>query len=97
VEQLSSDESTKAAGRVNAVRIEAARAQGLAEGQTQVDVATFIEWVTARRFRVRNDWRQLDQPVAVLSFHGRDRPGRCPVLQGALGYAQMVGALLQRD
>ena len=40
-------ENTKASGRVNALRIDAARAQGLAEGQTQVDIATFIQWVNA--------------------------------------------------
>jgi hypothetical protein len=40
-------ESTKAAGRTNALRIEAARAQGLAQAQTQVDVATFIQWTNA--------------------------------------------------
>jgi ferric-dicitrate binding protein FerR (iron transport regulator) len=41
-------ETTKASGRVNAVRIQAARADGLARNQTQVDVATFIAWVDAR-------------------------------------------------
>lgn len=40
-------EQTKASSRTNAVRIEAARAQGLAEAQTQVDVATFTQWVDA--------------------------------------------------
>ena len=40
-------ETTKATSRVNALRIEAARAQGLAEGQTQVDIATFFQWVNA--------------------------------------------------
>ena len=35
------------AGRVNALRIDAARAQGLAEGQTQVDVAMFFQWIDA--------------------------------------------------
>jgi hypothetical protein len=40
-------EQAKTSGRVNAVRVEAARAQGLAEAQTEVDVATFIEWVDA--------------------------------------------------
>jgi hypothetical protein len=40
-------EQTKTASRVNAVRVEAARAQGLAEAQTEVDVATFIEWADA--------------------------------------------------
>jgi hypothetical protein len=40
-------EQAKAASRTNALRIEAARAQGLAEAQTEVDVATFIQWVDA--------------------------------------------------
>jgi hypothetical protein len=40
-------EGTKASGRVNALRIEAARSQGLAEGQTQVDIAMFFEWVNS--------------------------------------------------
>jgi hypothetical protein len=40
-------ETTKTSGRVNAVRADAVRAQGLAEAQTQVDVATFIAWVDA--------------------------------------------------
>jgi len=40
-------EQAKAASRASAVRIEAARAASLAEGQTQVDVATFIQWVDA--------------------------------------------------
>ena len=40
-------EQAKAAGRTNAIRVEAARAQGLSESQTQIDVATFIQWVDA--------------------------------------------------
>ena len=40
-------EQAKTTGSVNAVRAEATRAQGLAEAQTQVDVATFIAWVDA--------------------------------------------------
>jgi hypothetical protein len=40
-------EQAKAASRTNAIRIDAARAQGLAEAQTQIDVATFIQWVDA--------------------------------------------------
>jgi hypothetical protein len=40
-------EQAKAASRTNAIRVEAARAQGLSEAQTQVDVATFIQWVDA--------------------------------------------------
>jgi hypothetical protein len=40
-------EQARAASRTNAIRIDAARAQGLAEAQTQVDVATFTSWVDA--------------------------------------------------
>jgi hypothetical protein len=40
-------EQAKASGRTNAIRIEAARAQGLAQTQTEVDVATFSSWVDA--------------------------------------------------
>src|SRR4051794_6403152 len=42
-------EQAKAAGATNAIRIEAARAQGLGQAQTQVDVATFIAWANADR------------------------------------------------
>ena len=41
------DRQAIAMGRTNALRIEAAREQGLAEAQTQVDVATFIQWTDA--------------------------------------------------
>ena len=40
-------EQAKASGRTNGLRIEAARAQGLAQAQTQVDVATFSSWADA--------------------------------------------------
>ena len=40
-------EQAAAAGRTNAIRISAARAEGLARSQTQVDVATFIAWADA--------------------------------------------------
>jgi hypothetical protein len=40
-------EQAKAASRTNAIRIDAARAQGLAQAQTQVDVATFMQWADA--------------------------------------------------
>jgi hypothetical protein len=40
-------EQARAAGRTNGIRIEAARAQGLAESQAQIDVATFTQWVDA--------------------------------------------------
>jgi hypothetical protein len=42
-------EQAAAAGRTNGTRIEAARAQGLAQTQTQIDVATFIAWADADR------------------------------------------------
>ena len=40
-------EQAKASSRTNGIRIEAARAQGRAEAQTQIDVATFTQWVDA--------------------------------------------------
>jgi len=40
-------EQARAASRTNALRSEGARAQGLAESETEVDVATFIQWVDA--------------------------------------------------
>jgi hypothetical protein len=44
-------EQVKASSRTNALRIEAARAQGRAQAVTQVDVATFTEWVDAYAHR----------------------------------------------
>jgi hypothetical protein len=44
-------EQAKASSRTNAIRIDAARAQGLAEAQKEVDVATFIQWVDAYAHR----------------------------------------------
>ena len=38
-------EQAKTSGRVNKTRIEAARAEDLANAQQQVDVATFMQWV----------------------------------------------------
>ena len=40
-------EQAKAAGQTNAIRIDAARAQGLFEAQKQADLATFTQWVDA--------------------------------------------------
>jgi hypothetical protein len=40
-------EQAKTSSRVNKARIEAARAADLASSQTQVDIATFIQWVDA--------------------------------------------------
>ena len=44
-------EQAKASGTTNKIRIEAARAQGLSQAQTQVDVATFTQWVDAYALR----------------------------------------------
>src|SRR5688500_460447 len=40
-------EQAKAGARANALRIDSAKAAGLANSQTQVDVATFTQWVDA--------------------------------------------------
>jgi hypothetical protein len=44
-------EYRQASGRTNAIRIEAARAQGLAEAEKEVDIATFAQWVDAYALR----------------------------------------------
>jgi hypothetical protein len=41
-------EQTKASSRTTALRIQASSASALAESQTQIDVATFIQWVDAK-------------------------------------------------
>ena len=58
-------EGTKAGGRTNAIRIDAARAQGLSEAQKEVDVATFTQWVNA--------YAQEDSMLARFYFR-RFRP-----------------------
>jgi hypothetical protein len=40
-------EQAKTAGAVNKTRLEAARAADLATSQTQIDIATFVQWVDA--------------------------------------------------
>jgi hypothetical protein len=40
-------EQATTAGRANAARIESTRASSLADAQTQIDVATFTQWVDA--------------------------------------------------
>jgi hypothetical protein len=40
-------EQAKAAGRSSALRIESAKAAGLANSQSQIDVASFTQWVNA--------------------------------------------------
>jgi hypothetical protein len=40
-------EQSKAAARSNALRIDSAKAAGLANTQTEVDVATFTQWINA--------------------------------------------------
>ena len=40
-------EQSKAAARANALRISSAKAAGLANSQTEIDVATFTQWVNA--------------------------------------------------
>ena len=56
-------ETTKASSRVNALRIDAARAQGLAQAQTQVDIAMFFQWVNATETDERGPRRVLRRPV----------------------------------
>lgn len=62
-------EQAAAAGRTNAIRIDAARAQGLSQAQTQVDVATFIAWADADQ---RGDAKTAD--FFVARFRAEFRP-----------------------
>lgn len=55
-------EQVKAASQANAARIESARTAGLATSQTEVDIATFVEWVDAT----------LRDEVEIADFY-RDR------------------------
>jgi hypothetical protein len=65
-------EQAKASGRVNALRIDAARAQGLAEGQTEVDIAMFLQWVDA----TANDEAELAE-----FYEARFRPDFRPAFE----------------
>src|SRR4051794_7870518 len=79
-------EQVKAGSRTNGLRIEAARAQGLSEAETQVDVATFIEWVNAYATadealqdfyltRFRAEFRPaFDAWLATAPFHTPEAP-----------------------
>ena len=51
-------EQTKQSGTTNRLRLDAGRSQGLAEAQTQVDLATFIQWVNAYALK-RPELRQF--------------------------------------
>lgn len=62
-------EQAQAASRTNAIRIQAARAQGQGLAQTQVDVATFIAWADADR---RGDAKLAD--FYVDRFRDEFRP-----------------------
>jgi hypothetical protein len=64
-------EQAKTTSRVNKTRIEAARASDLATSQTQVDVATFIQWVeaTARdEARLAQFYRDRFRPEFKTAF-----------------------------
>jgi hypothetical protein len=79
-------EQAKASARTNAIRIEAARAASLGEAQTEVDVATFIEWVDAENHgeddladfyveRFRAEFRPaFDAWIATSPFDDRNAP-----------------------
>ena len=68
-------EQTKASARVNALRIDAARSQGLAQGQTQVDIATFIQWVNAT---------ETDDDDLATFYRDRFRPEFVPAFDAWL-------------
>jgi hypothetical protein len=79
-------DQAKAASPTNAIRIQAARAQSLAEAQTEVDVATFIQWVDAHartdtgletfyRKRFRDEFKPaFDAWIATTPFESAGAP-----------------------
>jgi hypothetical protein len=79
-------EQAKADGRTNAIRIQAARAASLAEAETQVDVATFMQWINADASKnpaladfYRNRFRQEFRPafrawIATRPYENPDAP-----------------------
>ena len=76
-------EQAKTASRVNKVRVEAARADGLARSQTQIDIATFIQWVDAYaqdKTELANFYRTRFRPEFKPAFAAwvASRPLRTP-------------------
>jgi ferric-dicitrate binding protein FerR (iron transport regulator) len=76
-------EATKASGRVNALRLDAARAQGLAEGQTQVDIGMFFQWVNADA---------ADDDELATFYRDRFRPEFRPAFDAWLASDPLVDA-----
>jgi hypothetical protein len=76
-------EQTKASGRVNALRIDAARAQGLAEAQTEVDIAMFFQWVNATA---------TDEDVLADFYEARFRPDFRPAFDAWLATDPLTNA-----
>jgi hypothetical protein len=79
-------EQAKAGARSNALRLESTRASGLADAQTQIDVATFTAWVDAyarsetrlaefyrRRFRAEFK-PAVEAWIATRPLENRDAP-----------------------
>ena len=74
-------ETTKATGRVNALRIDAARSQGLAQGQIQVDIGMFFQWVNADA---------ADDPELADFYAARFRPEFQPAFDAWLATDPMT-------
>lgn len=64
-------EQARAASRTTALRIEAARADGLSDSQTEVDVATFIQWIDATAHdddELQSFYEQRFRPEFAIAF-----------------------------
>jgi len=70
-------EQAKAASRTAAIRIDAASSSGLAEAQTQIDVATFIAWADADR-RSESGSPASTGPASAPSSRGHSARGSRP-------------------
>jgi len=80
-------EQAKTTGAVNKTRLEAARADDLATSQTQVDIATFLQWVDAYaqdQTELADFYRQRFRPEFKPAFEAwvatkpRQTPGAPP-------------------
>ena len=76
-------EQARAAGRTNAIRLDAARSASLAQAQTQVDVATFIAWADAQQRR--------EDELAVF-YKDRFRPEFEPAFDAWIATRPLVDA-----
>ena len=70
-------EQAKAFSRANAARVESTRSSNLANSQTEIDVATFTQWVNSYA-RNETSWPTSTANGSARSSSRRWRPGSPP-------------------